>query len=77
MMREPSANHAPTHAATDQARDFYTKPMGASLKAIRSAPTQARSARKHGHLQVTEGHSEVTISIGLPDITALQPRPRS
>ena len=77
MMLAPSANHMPTHAATDQAHALYTHSMDASLKATRSAPLQARTARKHGHLQVTEGHTEVTISIGLPDITARQPRPYS
>ena len=55
MMLAPSANHMPTHAATDQAHALYTHSMDASLKATRSAPLQARTARKHGHLQVTEG----------------------
>jgi hypothetical protein len=59
----PRASYGATDDVTRRARAIRTRPAVATLTTTRSAPTHARTARKHGHLQATRGHTEVIVSI--------------
>ena len=59
----PRASYGATDDATRHARAVCTRPTVAILTRTRSAPTQAQTAHKHGHLQATRGHMEVIVSI--------------
>ena len=60
----PRASYGATDDATRHARAIRTWPTVATLITTRSAPAQAQTSHKHGHLQATRGHTEVIISIG-------------
>ena len=59
----PRASYGATDDVTRRARAICTRPTIAILTSTRSAPTQAQTSHKHGHLQATRGHTEVIVSI--------------
>ena len=64
LRTSPRASYGATDDATRRARAIGSRPKIAILTSTRSAPTQAQTSHKHGHLQATRGHTEVIISIG-------------
>ena len=55
LRTSPRASYGATDDATHHARAIFTRPTVAILTSTRSAPTQAQTSHKHGHLQATRG----------------------